>query len=61
MGRMWLAQLLLLQGFIVPIVVVILGFIYANHPWWILFAAIIASLWGSPPYRGRGPLMAPRH
>lgn len=60
MGRMWLAQLLFVQGTMVAIVVVILGFTYANHPWWLLFAVIITGLWAHPPYRGRGPMTSPR-
>ncbi len=59
MGRMWLANLLGLQGFIVPIVVVVLGFMYANHPWLMLLVVILTTLWAAPPHRGKGPMSHP--
>jgi hypothetical protein len=51
MGRPYLASLLLWQCPVVSIAVVVAGFLYANHPWWLLIFVAITFLWASPPYR----------
>lgn len=59
MGRMWLAQLLFFQGYLVSLAVVILGFLYADHPWLLLILVGVTVLWAMPPHRGRGPVTPP--
>jgi len=48
-----LANFLVWQCPLVSFVVVIVGFLYANHPWLLLLAVIVTFLWASPPYRVR--------
>jgi hypothetical protein len=59
MRRRRLTSLLVAQGPIVSVTVAVLGFLYANHPWLLLIAVIISSIWASPPHRGKGPMMLP--
>jgi hypothetical protein len=39
-----LTALLYVQGFVVSITVIVLGFMYASHPWWLLLAVFITVM-----------------